>query len=77
MTVEQALKKAESEPQKDFHIMIDVRDVLDILTILRIYDDNSMRQAINEILNMNIDLPYQLNIINANGNVEKYRPIET
>lgn len=76
MTVEQALKKAESEPTKDFHIMVDVRDILDLLQMLCEWDGNGIQQAIYEIKEMNIDLPYQLNIINANGNVDTYRPVE-
>lgn len=76
MTVDEAIEIAEREPQKDFHIMVDVRDILDLLQMLRESDDGDIRQAIYEIKEMNIDLPYNLNIINANGNVDTYRPIE-
>lgn len=76
MTVGEAIDKAKREPTKDFHIMVDVRDILDLLQMLRESDDNDIRQAIYEIKEMNIDLPYKLNIINANGNVDTYRPVE-
>lgn len=76
MTVDEAIEIAEREPQKDFHIMVDVRDVLDLLEIMCKWDDNGIPQAIYEIKEMNIELPYQLNIINANGNVDTYRPVE-
>ena len=76
MTVGEAIDKAKREPTKDFHIMIDVRDILDLLQMLREWDGNGIPQAIYEIKEMNIDLPYQLNIINANGNVDTYKPVE-
>lgn len=83
MTVKKALEIAESSKGKGISVIVDVRDILEILDLIAAdpcedYGENGLKainQAIYEINEMNIDVPYEMRIVNDMGNVEKIRAV--
>ena len=77
MTVKEAIQISHDNPKKDIHVMVDARDVIEMLEMIEssmIPENEKVGHAIYELNEMNVDIPYRMNIINDAGNIETFIP---